>query len=58
MVDPTVIDDNDPLVKYSPAALWTPGGVSVEYDVTTHSAATAGATATVTFNGVQAKNYS
>lgn len=49
--DPIIIDDSDSTVIYSPLAQWTPGGVSNELDGTTHSASSAGATATVTFSG-------
>ncbi|KAF8156214.1 hypothetical protein K438DRAFT_1986983 [Mycena galopus ATCC 62051] len=46
-----IIDDNNPLVQYSPPSGWSRAGKAFESDVTTHASATPGDTATLAFNG-------
>jgi hypothetical protein len=57
MANPVIVDDRDTRIKYSPEALWSTGGVSNELFGTTHCTTTTGATATFTFNGVEAVNF-
>ena len=46
------IDDRDPLVFYSPNNSWTRGGATSDFNGTSTSTATTGASATLTFTGM------
>lgn len=46
------IDDRDPLVFYSPNNSWTRGGAASDFNGTSTSTATTGASATLTFTGM------
>ncbi|KAF7361051.1 Alpha-L-fucosidase [Mycena sanguinolenta] len=52
-----IVDDNDPLVQYSPPGGWTKGGKGPEFDTTTHASATSGDTATLAFEGTSIRVY-
>jgi hypothetical protein len=45
-----IIDDSDPLVQYN-SPRWKLAGKVPEFEATTHSSATPGDTATLTFDG-------
>ncbi|KAJ7659294.1 hypothetical protein DFH06DRAFT_1297409 [Mycena polygramma] len=52
-----IVDDNDPLVRYS-AGGWAKGGrAGVEFDGTTHSSGHPGDTAVLAFNGISIKVF-
>ncbi|KAF8146296.1 hypothetical protein K438DRAFT_1628449 [Mycena galopus ATCC 62051] len=50
-----LIDDNDPLVQYSPG--WTREGHAPEFNATTHVSATRGDTASLKFEGTSIRVY-
>ncbi|KAF8130411.1 hypothetical protein K438DRAFT_1999443 [Mycena galopus ATCC 62051] len=52
-----LIDDNDPLVQYSPPGGWNRFGQAPEFDNTTHASATSGDTATLAFVGTSISVY-
>ncbi|KAF7361043.1 Right-handed parallel beta-helix repeat-containing protein [Mycena sanguinolenta] len=52
-----LIDDNDPLVQYSPPKGWLREGRPPEFDNTTHASATPGDTATLVFEGTSISVY-
>ncbi|KAJ6511167.1 hypothetical protein C8R45DRAFT_402134 [Mycena sanguinolenta] len=52
-----IVDDNDPLVQYSPPGGWSTSGVAPEFEVTAHASATPGDTATLVFEGISIGVY-
>ncbi|KAJ6511175.1 hypothetical protein C8R45DRAFT_1207868 [Mycena sanguinolenta] len=52
-----IIDDDDPLVLYSPPSDWNLRGEAPEFDATTHTSATAGSTASLVFEGTSISVY-
>jgi hypothetical protein len=52
-----IIDDNNPLVQYSPPGGWSRAGRAPEFDATTHASATPGDTATLAFDGTSISVY-
>ncbi|KAF8146311.1 hypothetical protein K438DRAFT_1870134 [Mycena galopus ATCC 62051] len=52
-----IIDDNTPLVQYSPPSGWSRAGRAPEFDATTHASATPGDTATLAFDGTSISVY-
>ena len=60
MATPSVlqIDDRNPLVFYSPNSSWTRGGAASDFNGTSTSTATTGASATLTFTGMHLISFS
>ncbi|KAJ6511179.1 hypothetical protein C8R45DRAFT_1162755 [Mycena sanguinolenta] len=52
-----LVDDNDPLVQYSPPGGWSQAGELPEFDATTHTSVTWGSTATLVFEGTSISVY-
>ncbi|KAJ7028362.1 hypothetical protein C8F04DRAFT_67461 [Mycena alexandri] len=50
-VGPYFVDDNDPGIKYTPAASWAPAGAEYDFLHTTHGSSAAGASFLYTFQG-------
>ncbi|KAJ7766036.1 hypothetical protein B0H16DRAFT_384854 [Mycena metata] len=50
-VGPYLVDDNDPAIKYTPAASWGTGGAEYDFLHTTHGSNAAGASFSYTFQG-------
>ncbi|KAJ6511177.1 hypothetical protein C8R45DRAFT_1089292 [Mycena sanguinolenta] len=53
----TLVDDNDPVVQYSPPGSWFLRGGHPEFNATTHASATAGSTAALVFEGTSISIY-
>lgn len=57
MATTVIVDDTDPRITYTPLSAWYVGGVSNEYNGTAHGTDTAGATAAITFNGLEVHRF-